>query len=203
MAAPVFQLGQLRVKWLRRERVTSSVASLSMSQPSESSQKFWYLIYTKPRQETVALTNLARQGYGVYLPRLRQLRKRRGKRDLIIEPLFPRYLFIHLNPETDNWVPIRSTLGVASLVRFSAEPARVPDALVAQLQSCEGEEGWHEWAETKLSIGDRVRVAEGPLKGHEGIILAKTGQERIMLLLGLLGKEVRAHLSLDQVEIDR
>lgn len=162
--------------------------------------KSWYLVYTKPRQEEVALTNLTRQGYGVYLPRLRQSRKRRGKRVLVVEPLFPRYLFIHLDSHTDNWIPIRSTLGVMSLVRFGTEPARVPDDLVAHLKSQQGAEGLHEWAEPKLAVGDRVRVAEGPLAGYEGVLLAKSGRERVTLLLDMLGSQVRAQLATNQIE---
>ena len=68
-----------------------------MTTTSSLPGKSWYLVYTKPRQEEVALTNLTRQGYGVYLPRLRQLRKRSGKQVPVVEPLFPRYLFIHLD----------------------------------------------------------------------------------------------------------
>ncbi|MBT9612757.1 MAG: transcription/translation regulatory transformer protein RfaH [Burkholderiales bacterium] len=162
--------------------------------------KAWYLIYTKPRQETLAQENLERQGYGVYLPKVRQMRRRRGKQEAVVEPLFPRYLFIHLDTQSDNWAPIRSTFGVASLVRFGSEPAQVPDELVAHLKSQEGQEGLHEWAEPKMKVGDRVRVAEGPLKGVEGILLAKSGQERVMLLLEMLGKEVRTHLTTSQIE---
>jgi transcriptional antiterminator RfaH len=164
-----------------------------------SRDKSWYLIFTKPRQEEVALANLTRQGYGVYLPRLRHWRKR-GKRLLVVEPLFPRYLFIHLNSHTDNWTPIRSTLGVMSLVRFGTEPARVPDDLVAHLKSRENDEALHEWAEPKLAVGDRVRVAEGPLAGYEGVLLAKSGRERVTLLLDILGSQVRAQLARDQLE---
>ena len=162
--------------------------------------KSWYLVYTKPRQEEVAATNLTRQGYGVYLPRLRQPRKRSGKRVLVVESLFPRYLFIHLDSHTDNWIPIRSTLGVMSLVRFGTEPARVPDNLVAHLKSREDNEALHEWAESKLAVGDRARVAEGPLAGYEGVLLAKSGRERVTLLLDILGSQVRAQLASDQVE---
>lgn len=167
---------------------------------SEAIVKSWYLVYTKPRQETLAQENLARQGYGVYLPKVRIMRRRRGKQEAVVEPLFPRYLFIQLDTQTDNWGPIRSTYGVASLVRFGAEPAQVPDAFVAQLKSQEGQEGLHEWAEPKMKAGDRVRVAEGPLKGIEGILLARSGQERVMLLLEMLGKEVCAHLEMGQIE---
>ena len=167
---------------------------------SEVTVKSWYLVYTKPRQETIAQENLQRQDYGVYLPKVRQMRRRRGKQEAVVEPLFPRYLFIHLDTQSDNWAPIRSTFGVASLVRFGSEPAQVHDALIEHLKAQEGQEGLHEWAEAKIKVGDRVRVAEGPLKGVEGILLAKSGQERVMLLLEMLGKEVRTHLTTSQIE---
>ena len=163
-------------------------------------QKTWYLVYTKPRQETQAQDNLVRQGYGVYLPRVRLMRKRQGRPVAIIEPLFSRYLFIHLDTQSDNWGPIRSTYGVASLVRFGNEPAKVPDEFVAHLKKQEGQDGLHEWAEPKMIVGDRMRVTEGPLKGYEGVLLAKSGQARVLLLLDMLGKEVRTHLSPDQIE---
>ncbi len=163
-------------------------------------QKSWYLVYTKPRQEALAQANLVRQGYGVYLPKVRQMRRRRGRQETVVEPLFPRYLFICLDTQNDNWGPIRSTFGVASLVRFGSEPAQVPDELVVHLKAQEGQEGLHVWAEPKIKVGDRVRVAEGPLKNYEGILLANTGQERVMLLLEILGKEVRTHLETGQIE---
>ena len=174
-----------------------------MTNLNSGAGKSWYLIFTKPRQEEVALTNLTRQGYGAYLPRVRQLRKRRGKRLHIVEPLFPRYLFIRLDSHTDNWTPIRSTLGVMSLVRFGTEPARVPDDLVTRLKSHEDAEGLHEWAEPKLAVGDRVRVVEGPLAGYEGILLAKSGRERVVLLLDMLGSQMRAQLATRQLESGR
>jgi transcriptional antiterminator RfaH len=173
---------------------------MPLTAASSARKKSWYLVYTKPRQEEVALANLARQGYGVYLPRLRQSRKRRGKRVLVIEPLFPRYLFINLDSHTDNWIPIRSTLGVMSLVRFGTEPARVPDDLVAHLKSQQDNDGLHDWAEPKLAVGDRARVAEGPLAGYEGVLLAKSGRGRVILLLDMLGHQVRAQIARDQLE---
>ena len=43
-------------------------------------------MYAKPRQETVARTNLVRQGYEIYLPLVRQPRKRKGRRVTVIAP---------------------------------------------------------------------------------------------------------------------
>lgn len=172
-----------------------------MTMQPPSSARAWYLVYTKPRQEEVALANLVRQGYGAYLPRARQARRRQGRRLEVVGPLFPRYLFIHLDAQTDNWGPIRSTVGVASLVRFGQEPARVPDALIGFLRGREGIEGLHEWAAPQgPAAGDRVRMVDGAFHGYEGILLARTSRERVLVLLDILGKKIRAQVSAGQLE---
>jgi len=167
---------------------------------STSPGKSWYLIYSKPRQEKAAVENLLRQNYVVYFPQVSQLRTRRGKRQQVVEPLFPRYLFIHLDAQTDNWAPIRSTLGVMSLVRFGIEPARVPDELVEILKSRQNDDGLHEWAEPKLAVGDKARVVSGALAGYEGLFLARNSRERVVLLLAVADRQVRAVLARDQIE---
>lgn len=171
-----------------------------MAPVDDAFTKSWYLVYTKPRQEEVAQTNLVRQGYGVYLPHAREARKHRGRRIMLVGPLFPRYLFICLDTHTDNWGPIRSTLGVASLVRFGQEPARIPDELIDFLKAREGEAGLHEWAEQNYRAGDRVRVAEGAFRGYEGILLARNSRERVVVLLDILGRKVRTKVGVSQIE---
>jgi len=113
---------------------------------------------------------------------VREARKRQGG-ESCGRAAVPRYLFIYLDTHTDNWGPIRSTLGVASLVRFGQEPARIPDELVDFLKAREGEAGLHEWAEQNYRAGDRVRVAEGAFRGYEGILLARNSRERVVVLL--------------------
>ena len=81
---------------------------------------YWYLIYTKPRQEQRALLNLEQQGYECYLPLHAAEKLQRGKLSVVEEPLFPRYLFIQLDTSQTgkSWGPIRSTKGVSHLVAF-------------------------------------------------------------------------------------
>ena len=59
-------------------------------------QKNWYLVYTKPRKEEVAADNLIRQGYEVFLPKLRETKQRNRRLKEKLVPLFSRYLFINL-----------------------------------------------------------------------------------------------------------
>ena len=80
----------------------------------------WYLVHTKPRQEQRASANLFNQGYVTWLPQLRVEKVRQRRLVVVDEPLFQRYLFIHLPPGI-NWSPVRSTLGVTTIVRFGGE----------------------------------------------------------------------------------
>jgi transcriptional antiterminator RfaH len=165
-----------------------------------STIKRWYLVYCKPRQEHVAVVNLERQGYEIYLPRLREMRRRGGRPTQVVGPLFPRYLFVHLDQEFDDWGPIRSTLGVVSIVRFGQVPAKVPDALVDFLRGREGGDGVHTAAALRYEAGERVRVLSGSLAGYEGLFLAKSGRGRVIVLLDLLGKATRTRL--DEMDIE-
>ena len=166
----------------------------------EQEAKHWYLVYTKVRQEKVAQTNLERQGYEVYLPLVKLVRRRLGRRVSAVGAMFPRYLFVRLDSNTDNWAPIRSTLGVVSIVRFGQEPARVPEAFVSYLRGKEDAQGVQTVAIDELKPGMRVRVIEGSLMGYEGIYQARTGHERVIVLLDIMGKVARTAIDRDSLE---
>jgi len=166
---------------------------------SDSAQKRWYLVYSKPRKEELARVNLERQGYPAYLPMMRTPRRKLGRRVIRVEPMFPRYLFIHLDTETDNWAPIRSTLGVVSLVRFGMLPSAVPDDLIASLRERDNASGIQDVPLNTFERGQRVRIEEGPFMGYEGIYLAQTGQERVHILLDIVGKAARTQVDVEHL----
>jgi transcription antitermination factor NusG len=76
----------------------------------------------------------------------------------------------------------------------------VPDAFVDYLKSRQNAEGLHEWAQPALQIGSRARVVSGPLAGYEGILVAKSSRERVILLIDMVGTQVRTQLSPDPIE---
>ena len=160
----------------------------------------WYLVYCKPRQESVARENLLRQGYQTYLPVMRDVRRRQGKRVPLIAPMFPRYLFIHLNRQTDNWAPIRSTLGVVSIVRFGRAAARVPDDLITLLRSREDLQGIQILPAEGYKPGSRVRITQGGFAGYEGIFQVASGRDRVTVLLDVLGRKARTTVDSASIE---
>ena len=154
----------------------------------------WYLIHTKIRQERVALENLERQGFECFLPLIRAEKLLRGQLQVVQEALFPRYLFIRLStgPESQSWSPIRSTFGVNRLVTFGQTPAKIDNALVSELRAKS------ESTEVQLrhfEPGDQVVVTNGPFVGVHAIYQMADGQGRVMVLLNLLSKDVRMHVS--------
>jgi len=165
----------------------------------------WYLVFSKPRQEQVAKTQLERQGFEVYLPMVEQRKRRLGRATTVLEPLFSRYLFIHLDSHADDWRPIRSTVGVSNIVRFGMEPAPVPDSLVAMIHERENAGGVVPLASVRRlpTAGEEVRIAEGAMMGFEGIFLAQTSTDRAHVLLEIMGKISRVSVPLDTLEVNR
>lgn len=151
----------------------------------------WYLIHTKPTREVVAEINLRRQGYNVYYPRLMRSTRIRGRWVNRVAPLFPRYLFLGLAVGQQEIGPVRSTLGVANVVRFGNDYTPVPEAVVADLRMrADPETGLHRLHDRAVfKEGSRVRIVDGAFDGLEGVFQRACGDERVVLLLGLLGRE--------------
>ncbi len=162
--------------------------------------KSWYLIHTKSKQENTAKENLLRQDYSVYLPMSVIRRRRNGKSRRTVEALFPRYLFIQLDDSTDDWAPIRSTIGVSELVRFGMVPAKVSEGLIAAIKNRENDEGIHELHADVFKEGQHVRIAEGPFEGYEAIFKVRSGQERAVLLLKIAENMVKIQIDTDKIE---
>jgi len=164
--------------------------------------KKWFAVHTKPRKESQAEDNLDRQGYEIYYPRIKQFRRRGGKWQHVAEALFPRYLFIHLAIGEDSLAPIRSTLGVSGLVRFGADPVPLSTGFVDVLRSQADElTGIHYDHEPLFKQGDQVRIQKGALSGLTGIFQAATGDERVIILMTMMGQEQTIKLERDEVAL--
>jgi transcriptional antiterminator RfaH len=159
----------------------------------------WYVVHTKVRQEQTACENLARQGYMVYMPRIKILKRSRGRQQAQQEPMFPRYIFVQPGSDAHSIAPVRSTLGVTSIVRFGQEPAVMRPAILKSIRDFEARR--NEASDQDISPfqpGERVRVADGPLTGLEGLI-SDVSQDRVVVLMQLLGQDTRVSLSYHQL----
>ena len=160
----------------------------------------WYAVCCKPRQEAVAEENLLRQGFQVYLPRIRIRQHRRGHWIDAVEVLFPRYIFIRVDPLRRSMATVRSTRGVLGLVRFGGQPAVVPDAVMnALLQREDAGSGLHRDDRPLFAAGEAIKLVDGPLAGMEGVFTQQDGDKRVIVLLELLGKANKVSVSRDWI----
>ena len=80
------------------------------------------------------------------------------------------------------------------------QPARVPDAVIAEIKSRE-RNGFVELSKPRgLAPGMRVRVVSGPLSEQIGMLAALRPHERVLVLLQLLGGQQRVELAQSSVE---
>ena len=153
--------------------------------------KHWYAVHTKARQEAVAVDNLKRQAFHTYLPRIAGARRRKGRWQTAVEPLFPGYVFVQLDALAQSIAPIRSTRGVIGLVCFGDELRPVPDGVISALSQAQPDEQAPIDPTNIFKKGDRVQIVDGPMTGMTAIFEAKSGAERVVLLLDLLGRSNR------------
>jgi transcriptional antiterminator RfaH len=159
----------------------------------------WYVVHTKVRQEQIACDNLGRQGFEVYLPRIKVLKRSRGRQQVQYEPLFPRYLFLQPGSVTHSIAPVRSSKGVTTIVRFGQEPAVIRPQTLKIIRDFEAHRNEASEADfSPFQPGERIRIAAGPLIGMEGLI-SDVSHERVVVLMHLLGKDTRVSISHHQL----
>ena len=149
----------------------------------------WYVVHTQPRAEEKALWHLCNQGFRCFLPKLRKVSRHARRENVVLEPLFPRYLFTSFDCATTRWSPINGSRGVVGLLTNGSVPIPVPVGIVESLHAEADRDGV-----TPLGVlgrlwkGCKVRITAGAFGGHLAEIeaLPMSGGNRVRLLLSLL-----------------
>jgi transcriptional antiterminator RfaH len=160
----------------------------------------WYVINTHAKSEHKAAWHLANQGFHAYLPQYMKRRRHARRVDMVKAPLFPRYLFVELDLEQDRWRAISSTIGVRQMICGGERPLAVPDGVIDDIRAREDETGIVPVArEARFRRGDKLQVMDGALIDHVGLFEYTSDQDRVVLMLDLLGRQVRVHLPVESV----
>lgn len=142
----------------------------------------WYLVKTKPLNESRVFTRLTGAGYECLFPRIRKKARRTGRSD--VRPLFPTYLFVRFALEQLR--TIRYTHGVSKVVSFGPEPQEVEGGIVEAVRGRIGDDGLvtlipkpADW-----KPGEKIRIGDGPFSGLEAVFVEELpDRERVVLLL--------------------
>ena len=161
----------------------------------------WYLAYTKPRQEQIALVNLEQQAFEAYLPLYKKFKKTEQGPVSVFEPMFPRYILFRPSKPEQSISVVRNTKGIATLVRFGFEPAQLHDELVQCIRQLEEERHLATLQElSNLKAGQTVRLKHTALGNIDGLIQS-VSSKRVAVLLEILGRPLVIQLEHHQVEV--
>ncbi len=167
---------------LRDQTASSSFGGDSGLQSTPS----WYVAYTQPKREQLAATNLVHQGFEIYLPLYRTLKKSPDGPLLRSEPMFPRYIFF--KPGVGKSLSTaKSTRGVSTVLSFGGQPATVKTDTLELIKQFETQRNSESLSQlSPFQPGELVRLTGKNLTGLEGLVTS-VSSKRVNVLIHLLG----------------
>lgn len=151
----------------------------------------WHVAYVVTRHEKAVAQELSRRSVDAFLPLYNAVHywnKRRAKVEL---PLFPSYVFVHMILQ--ERLRVLQVPGVVHLVSFKGLPSSVPEeemeALRAAVRLRRAEP--HPYT---YSLGDRVCIKAGPLKGLQGTLIRQQSSSRMIVAVDFIHRSVSVEL---------
>ena len=160
----------------------------------------WYAIYTKPRHEFVVHGELQKKGIESFLPTFKRLQQWKDRKKFVEFPLFPGYLFVHVQHDSSAFLNVLKTRSVVTFI--SSTPGNPSTVAVEEIQSLKLllDSGEELDVYPNLKEGELIRVKRGPLRGAEGILTRKDEQYLFLVNVHLLGRSVAVKIYADELE---
>lgn len=150
----------------------------------------WYVVSTHPAREAYARLHLDNQGFETFLPMRKKTLRIKKRLRTVLAPLFPGYLFVHVEMERRLIRSINGSRGVKFLLSSGEIPSPLPAGFVEALMINSNADGTVSYR-PDLKAGDRVELAAGPFARKMGQLLQLDDRGRVAVLLELLSTRVR------------
>lgn len=167
----------------------------------------WYVVHTasghearvsetlRQRVNTLGFTDRV---FELLVPTQDKVIVRSGKKATIKEKIFPGYLLVRMILNDNVWLAIRTTPGVTGFVGIDNKPTPLSDAEVANIQKFVSNPAPR--FKTKLSVGEAVKITDGPFTGFLGTIHEMDEEKgKLKVLVSIFGRETPVELDFLQV----
>ena len=109
---------------------------------------------------------------------------------------FPGYVLVKMELNDETWHIVRNTRGVTGFVGSGSHPEPLTESEVDSLGVSKRE------IEVNYSVGDSVRIVEGPLGGFIGNVEEVNLDKNVVrVIVSMFGHETPVELELNQVDI--
>lgn len=138
----------------------------------------WIAVQVQSKTEKAVNASLQYRGYESFLPTYRQTRRWSDRQVVLDAPLFPGYLFCRWKRDPPH--RIVDVPGVIRLVGNTRKPIPVDDVELESVRRIV-ESGIRSMPWKLARVGDRVKLASGPLTGIDGTLI-RVGRNRYFVV---------------------
>jgi len=179
------------------------------AQAEKAKSRQWYAVqtysgyeeavarYLKQRVESLAMGDKI---FNILVPKEKKIKVKGGRRATIEEKIYPGYVLVEMILTEDSWYVVRNTPRVTGFVGpDNTTPTPLSrdevDALLARSDNRE------EKMTIDLSVGDLVKITDGPFKDYDGKI-AEVNEEKgsVKVLVPIFGRDTAVELDSLQVK---
>lgn len=153
----------------------------------------WFAVQTRSRSEKKVAAQFATKGIEAFLPLLSEVHRWSDRRKLVHQPLFPSYVFVHIDPSPEWRLPILNTLGVCGFVGGRGAGLSIPEKQILDIKTVVTNPVPFS-PYPYLRVGQRVRVRGGCLDGVEGTLVSRTADHTLVVSVELLRRAVAVHI---------
>jgi transcriptional antiterminator NusG len=199
---------------IRQRLASQREATEETTEVSDGQQAQWYVIHTYSGYENKVRQNLMHRVesmdvsdriFEVIVPTQDEIEIKSGQRQTVQRKVFPGYVLVKMIMDDESWHVVRNTPGVTSFVGAgnvtgaSSKPTPLTEAEVQTIMK--GMTAEAPKVKVSLSMGDAVRIMDGPFQDFRGVI-DEINQEKgkIKVLVSFFGREVPVELDFLQVE---
>lgn len=158
--------------------------------------KEWFILQFKPNSQLKAIKNLNQQGFETFLPLCSYTSRNVSVFRNITRPLFPGYMFVAFDQAKDEWRKINNTFGVSRLISYNPIPYNLVKELKQRYDSTDGL-----IAPRKFRIGEKVKILDGPFTNFIATIETLESNQRISILIDLMGRKTKTETTQSNLKL--
>ena len=162
-----------------------------------SGDRKWYAVFSVPQNEKSAVKHLDLREVESFLPTYETVRVWKNRQRMkIILPLFPSYLFVHINSR--ERAKVLQSPGVLHIVGNGREsiPSSASRDRISPLWLCRQRIDPYR----ELVIGEKVRIKSGVMQGVRGTLVRKGSGVRFVLTLELINQHAAFEVDAEDLE---
>lgn len=163
--------------------------------------KQWFVVQTNPKEDNLACLVLSQLGIHIYQPFMEKYVFHARKKTLKRYPIFPNYIFVHINPVEEDYHKIRWSRGVRRILLDNYQPIPIEDEFISSLQTLQDKDTGIIKKPVEFVPGDLVRIKSGPMKDLYGVFEEWGSDEgRVKILIQMVNNRAKVVMHSSLIE---